>query len=90
MSSSRDGSSQIPVSKSFGFPPSPAPELLVPVSLAIPLNHLPMPSSNGVVLAAPVVPQSSPVEFSQPCFAPPSPSQAAKLGVKQCSSLPVL
>lgn len=89
LSSSGDGSSQVPVSKPFGFPPSPAPELLVPVSLAVLLNHLPMPSSSGAVLAAPVVPQSSPVGFSQPYFAP-SPSRAAELGVKLCSSLPVL
>jgi hypothetical protein len=49
-----------------------------------------MPSSSSAVLAAPMVPQSSPVGFSQPCFALPSPSRAAELGVKLCSSLLVL
>jgi hypothetical protein len=90
LSSFGDGSSKVPVSKPFDFPPSLAPKLLVPISLAIHLNHLPMPSSSGAVLAAPVIPQSSPVGFSKPCFAPPSPSRIAELGVKLCSSQPML
>jgi hypothetical protein len=34
------------------------PELLVPISLAAPLNPLPLPSNFGVVLAAPMSPVS--------------------------------
>jgi hypothetical protein len=83
--------SQEPTSKPFGFPPSSTPESLLPVALAASPSSFPLPSrSSAATLAAQVVPQSSPVGSSQPCFAPPSSSGAAELGEKLRSPLPVL